>query len=70
MTGAERLELQRRVRPPDLLYTLLDRISQRALMLPILPQPATQLLVGTSAAGLGLVRWLKRRRARDHNRAA
>jgi hypothetical protein len=30
------------------------------------PEPATLLLVGTGAAGVGLARWLKRRRARGH----
>jgi hypothetical protein len=34
------------------------------------PEPATLLLVGTGAAGLGLARWVKRRRSRDHEHAA
>lgn len=34
------------------------------------PEPATLLLVGTSAAGVGLARWLKRRRSRGHEHAS
>lgn len=34
------------------------------------PEPATLLLVGTTAAGLGLARWVKRRRAHRHEHEA
>jgi PEP-CTERM motif-containing protein len=34
------------------------------------PEPATLLLWGTSAAGLGLARWWKRRRPREQEHAA
>jgi hypothetical protein len=35
-----------------------------------LPEPTTLLLFGTTAAGLGLARWVKRRRSRGHEHAA
>jgi hypothetical protein len=36
----------------------------------VTPEPATFLLWGTGAAGLGAVRWWKRRRSSDHKHAA
>lgn len=33
------------------------------------PEPTTLFLVGAGAAGLGLARWLKRRRSHDHARS-
>jgi hypothetical protein len=47
-------------------FTLVPLPPAGATFLEPVPEPATLLLVGTTAAGLGLARWLKRRRSHDH----
>ena len=65
-SGIAQLTLFRRTGPDGDAFWRVERQGSQSYELQPTPEPATLLLVGTGAAGVGLARWWKRRRSRGH----